>query len=348
MTKRIGLLALSLFLLSNNAPILFGSDSPAIVKSEFIYETAPFPECHASTIVETQDGRLIAAWFGGSREGKKDVGIWVAETDSSGKWSTPVEVANGIQHEDLRYPCWNPVLVRNLDKTGKISLYYKCGPNPREWWGMLMTHDGDGWSTPCRLPEGIDGPVKNKPIRLKDGGLLCPSSTEYDGWRVHFELTKDDGKTWKRIGPINDGKTFNIIQPSILIHKDGRLQILCRSREGSVVTSWSSDQGLTWSEPVATVLPNPNSGTDALTLQDGRHAIVYNNTPKGRSPLNVATSDDGKNWKDQVVLEDQKGEYSYPAIIQSSDGLIHITYTWKRQKIRHVVLNPMKLSKNAD
>ncbi len=315
----------------------------AIQKSEFIYEEAPFESCHASTIVEKPGGGMMAAWFGGTDEGNKDVGIWIAETDAQGNWSAPVEVANGIQHADLRYPCWNPVLVRNHSDPGKISLYYKCGPNPRQWWGMLMTHNKDGWSQACRLPEGIDGPVKNKPFRFEDGTLLCGSSTEYDGWRVHFEVTKDDGKTWKRIGPINDGKEFNIIQPSVLQHKDGKLQILCRSREGNVITSWSSDQGKTWTNPERTSLPNPNSGTDAVSLADGRHVIVYNNTPKGRSPLNVAISDDGKAWTDKVVLEKERGEYSYPAVIQAEDGLLHITYTWKRKRIKHVVIDPKKL-----
>ncbi|QDT31127.1 sialidase family protein [Thalassoglobus polymorphus] len=318
-------------------------EHPSIEVSEFVFEDVPFPQCHASTIIEKPTGGLMAAWFGGTREKDKDVGIWVSEKDSSGNWSAPVEVANGIQHDDLRYPCWNPVLVNNHDEPGKISLYYKCGPSPSEWWGMLMTHDEKGWSFPRRLPEGIDGPVKNKPLRLEDGTLLCGSSTEYDGWRVHFEVTKDDGKTWKRIGPINDGKEFNIIQPSILQHKDGSLQILCRSREGSVVTSWSKDQGQTWSKPERTSLPNPNSGTDAVTLQDGRQLIVYNDTPKGRSPLNVAISEDGIHWENKVTLESEKGEYSYPAVIQAKNGDIHITYTWKRQRIKHVALDPEKL-----
>lgn len=323
--------------------VAFPESGPSIVKTEFIFAEAPFQQCHASTIVAMENGRLMAAWFGGTREGNKDVGIWVSSTDSQGVWSIPVEVANGIQHDDLRYPCWNPVLVRNREPAERISLYYKCGPNPREWWGMLMTYDKNGWSQPCRLPEQIDGPVKNKPVFLPDGSMLCGSSTEYDGWRVHFELTSDHGKTWQRIGPINDGKEFNMIQPSILQHHDGKLQILCRSREGNVMTSWSSDQGRTWSQVERTSLPNPNSGTDAVTLADGRHLIVYNNTPKGRSPLNVAISTDGVNWEDKVILESSAGEYSYPAVIQADDGQIHVTYTWKRQRVKHVVLDPKKL-----
>jgi alpha-L-rhamnosidase len=92
-----------------------------------------------------------------------------------------------------------------------------------------------------------------------------------------------------------------------------------------------------------TELPNPSAGTDAVTVKDGRHLLVYNPTPKGRTPLSVAISRDGKTWDTAHVLESGPGEYSYPAVIQTADGLVHITYTWRRERIRHVVLDPSKL-----
>jgi predicted neuraminidase len=96
-------------------------------------------------------------------------------------------------------------------------------------------------------------------------------------------------------------------------------------------------------------LPNPNAGTDAVTLRDGRHLLVYNHTtgsgsfPKGRNMLNVAISADGLNWKPVLTLERQEGEYSYPAVIQASDGLVHITYTYQRQSVKHVVIDPTRI-----
>jgi predicted neuraminidase len=193
------------------------------------------------------------------------------------------------------------------------------------------------------------GPVKNKPIQLADGPLLCPSSTEHKGWRVHFEATQDFGKTWKVIGPINDGKEFGAIQPSILTYADGRMQVMCRSQQRVVTQSESNDGGKTWSKMTASILPNPNAGTDALTLKDGRQLIVYHHTtrglrfPSGRNMLNVAISNDGKKWKPLLTLERAKGEYSYPAVIQSKDGKVHITYTYLRQSVKHAVLNPDQL-----
>ena len=321
------------------------------VKSELIYslDDKTTTQCHASTIAETSSG-LIAAWFGGKHERNPDVGIWVSRHDGS-KWSKPIEVANGVQSPDLRYPCWNPVLFKPRD--GTLMLFYKVGPRPSSWWGMLMrsVDDGKMWSEPCKL--GMDekighliGPVKNKPIQLKDDSVLCPSSTEHDGWRVHFELTRDLGKTWQVIGPINDGSQFGAIQPSILSYADGKMQVLCRSKQNVITQSWSNDGGKTWSKMTGTELPNPNAGIDAVTLADGRQLLVYNHTvsdekkfPSGRNMLNVAVSTNGKDWKPVLTLERSKGEYSYPAVIQTSDSNVHITYTYKRQSVKHVVLS---------
>jgi predicted neuraminidase len=322
-------------------PLQFG-----VVSSEFIYETAPFPECHASTLAETSGRTLLAAWFGGTEEGNADVGIWTAERTAAG-WSKPVEVANGIQADGKRHPCWNPVLFQMPD--GPLVLFYKVGPSPSTWWGMRIesTDGGKSWSKPQRLPADIAGPIKNKPVLLEDGTLLCGSSTEDHGWRVHMEFTQDAGKTWKRTDVLCDGKTVQAIQPTILRHSGDKLQILCRARSGGrVLSARSEDSGKSWSplEPIAD-LPNPNSGIDAVTLADGRHLLVYNHTPRGRSPLNVAVSKDGKAWQAAAVLEGEPGEYSYPAVIQADDGKVHVTYTWKRKKVRHVVIDPEKLGR---
>jgi len=316
------------------------------MKTEFIFETAPFPECHASTIVEAEGG-LVAAWFGGTHERHPDVGIWLCRL-VDGKWTAPMEVANGIQSATNRYPCWNPVLFQPKD--GPLLLFYKVGPSPSKWWGMLMElpdlQAAFAGNIPKahRLPDGILGPIKNKPVQLANGDVLCPSSTEDSGWCVHFERTSDLGKTWHKTGPVNDGKTIGAIQPSILFHTGGGLQALGRTKQGRIFDIWSNDDGKTWGEVKLTNLPNPNSGIDAVTLRDGRQLLVYNHTTKGRSPLNVAVSADGKTWQATVTLEDESGkEFSYPAVIQTKDGLVHITYTWKRERIKHAVLDPLKL-----
>jgi predicted neuraminidase len=317
---------------------------PGLVSAEFIFAHAPFPACHASTLAETTNG-LVAAWFGGTKERDPDVGIWVSR-QADGKWTAPVEVANGVGFATNRLPCWNPVLCQPAH--GPLLLFYKVGPSPHEWWGMLTVSADHGktWSSPRRLPDGILGPIKNKPVELADGELLCGSSTESGEGCVHFERTADGGKTWQATGPLNDGKVISAIQPSVLFHPGGKLQAVGRTKSGKIFEMWSSDQGRTWGPMTLTALPNPSSGIDAVTLKDGRQLLVYNHNaePKGRSPLNVAVSRDGRAWQAALVLENEPGqEFSYPAVIQTRDGLVHITYTWKRKLIRHVVIDPQQL-----
>ena len=321
--------------------------SGAVVKSEFIYEKAPVPSCHASTIVQTKNG-LVAAFFAGTDEGEPDVGIWTSRQEPAGdKWSAPVEVVNGVSGDGKRYPCWNPVLFQAPGTDGPLLLFYKVGPTPRQWWGMLVTSADGGktWSKPARLPDGILGPIKNKPVLLPDGRLLCGSSTEHDGWLIHMEWTTDLGKTWDKTPPLHD-KKLELIQPTILTHGGNKLQTLCRSQQGSVAESWSSDAGKTWTpSKLVAGLPNPDAGIDAVTLRYGRHVLVYNPTKRGRTPLSVAVSSDGKTWTPAATLETAPGEYSYPAVIQTDDGKVHVTYTWKRQRIKHAVLDLEKLPK---
>lgn len=325
------------------------ADDPAILLQEFIYESGPYPSVHASTIVETSSGELVAAWFGGTRERHPDVGIWVSRKEKSG-WTPSVEVANGVQGDGTRHPTWNPVLFQ--PRGGPLMLFYKVGPSPQTWWGMVRTSGDDGrtWSEARRLPDGILGPIKNKPVQLADGTIVSPTSTETDSspsrWRVHFERSSDGGRTWTATPPLNDGLAMAAIQPSILfLHPaGGRLLAVGRTRQGKVFSTSSDDGGKSWSAlSLIDDLPNPSAGTDALTLADGRQLIVYNPVPRGRSPLAIALSRDGRAWTRVLTLEDEPGEYSYPAVIQTADGRVHVTYTWKRQRVKHVVVDPAKL-----
>lgn len=319
------------------------AEEPGVLQSEFLYETASFPSCHASTIEMTPSG-LVASFFGGSDEGNDDVGIWVCRQDGTG-WTPPVEVATGVESETKRYPCWNPVLYQVPG--GPLLLFYKVGPSPIRWWGMLIrsTDGGKTWSEPERLPEGILGPIKNKPVMVGKA-LLCPSSTEATNgrWLCHVERTEDLGKTWSKSDSIEDPSNYNAIQPTLLVHDDGKLQLLCRSKHRMIVESWSEDGGKTWSPLAETTLPNPNSGIDAVKLKDGRFLLVYNHTRRGRSPINVAVSRDGKLWEAALPLETEPGEFSYPAVIATPDGHAHTTYTWKRKKVKYVELDPARMS----
>src|SRR3982751_1306980 len=303
--------------------------SPPI--SEFIFETAPFPSCHASTLVETAPGELLAAWFGGAEEGAKDVAIWGARK-SGGKWSAPVELAR-----EPETPSWNPVLFH---AGGRLWLYYKFGTSPQQWTGArrFSTDGGKTWSPVEHLAAGVSGPIKDKPVVLANGHIVSGTSVEsYHSWASWVERSEDDGRTWTRHGPIvSPGQEYGSIQPTVL-PLAARLRMFVRTdRARRIAFADSTDEGKTWTPLQTTSLPNPNSGIDAVALKDGRIVLVYNHTEKGRSPLNLAVSTDGEHWNSFLAIETEPGEYSYPAIIQTADGNVHVTYTWKRKRIKHV------------
>ena len=319
--------------------------------SDYVLPHKMFGECHAATIAETPAG-LVCAWFAGTKERHPDVEIYVSHR-VDGEWAAPVSVADGVQADGSRFPCWNPVLFQVPD--GELILFYKIGPRAAAWWGALKRSfdHGNTWSDAELLPAGIYGPVKNKPVLHPDGRLLCGASGEVTSWCARLEVTRDRGKTWESID-IGHSDAWRPIQPSVLLWSEDCIQMVGRTDNSVVFQVWSEDGGKTWDDMSSTGLPNPNSGTDAVLLSDGRALLVYNHsakktTPEGgtvwglRTPLNVAISADGTAWKPAMTLESAPGRYSYPAAIQTRDGMVHLVYTYNRDTIKHVVLEPSEI-----
>ena len=327
----------------------------SIVTDEFLYTKATFPECHSATIAETTKGDLVATYFGGTKERNPDVCIWVSrKVKGSKEWTKPQMVADGIINDTLRKACWNPVVYQIPQ--GDLVIYFKIGSKVSDWSGwMVRSKDGGKtWSKREPLQKDFLGPVKNKPV-MSRGRLIAPSSIESNGWRLYFEYSDDMGKTWQRTDYVEadsitiDGKKKLkdlAIQPSIISLKDGRLAALARTRSEHIGITYSEDNGKTWSKIKLIDTPNNNSGLDAVTLSDGNHVLICNDKPipngikngKGlRTPLSLMTSSDGESWQHWMTLEDSPiSQYSYPSIIQTSDGHIHCIYTWRRQRIKHV------------
>lgn len=313
------------------------------ITKNYIIDKPLTTNSHASTLVEYMPNEIMAAWFGGKYEGAKDVGIYIA-TYKNKKWSVPTELIKPLIQKGDTLPCWNPVLFKS--KSQNLYLFYKVGKNPREWFGaMIISNDnGQTWSVPKYLPNGILGPIRNKPIETTPGIILCGSSTESvetNKWSVHVEKYTEATDIWEKI-EVENKKKFEIIQPTFLVHSGNEIQMLSRSKHNKVVSCWSIDNGKSWSKMDTINVVNSNSGIDALTINKKLYLLVNNPLPQGkdwfngRNVLDVEYSKDGLTWKKLFDLENQeKGEFSYPAIIQTADKRIHILYTYNREFIKH-------------
>jgi len=329
---------------------------------------------HASTLVELKNGDILAAWFGGTKEGAPDVKIYGARLHA-GAWSAPFELARAEA-----VACWNPVLFHTRD--GRLWLYYKLGTRPSTWTGArkVSTDEGLTWSAAEPLPAGILGPIKDKPLVLPDGAIVSGSSVENGKWNAWIEFSTDSGAHWTKSGPITipdsadipdpaflastahvepantapmahtklyspAKETVGIIQPAVVALDARHLRFYARShsRSAKIAVSDSFDAGKTWTPARFIALPNPNSGIDAVRLRDGRIVLIFNNSSNARTPLNLAVSRDGEHFKVSKTLEDGPGQYSYPAIVQAANGDLLMTYSWRRETIKFVRIPLLEL-----
>lgn len=325
----------------------------------------PTEFCHASTVVELASGKRLCCWFGGSHEGREDVAIYISSNAGDG-WSTPRKLV------DSPAANWNPVLFKAQDR---LLLFCKYGNAITSWQTLLLesTDQGATWSAPVELVPGDcsggRGPVRNKPIRLSNGWIIAGGSTEAGIWQAFADISKDEGATWQRTAPIAiAGLTYSgektaessiavsqqsfygrgVIQPSLWESAPGQVHMLLRSSEGYIYRSDSQDYGLTWTDAYSIGEPNNNSGLDLVRCSnDGCLYLVCNPVAANwglRSPLSLLKSrDNGATWQRVLDLETQPGEFSYPAIIETGDGLC-ITYTWNRQNIACVQLGAAEMA----
>lgn len=328
---------------TDNTPVEVETDPKKIIVSaekEWIFTEKITDSCHASTVLPLDDGSVIAAWFAGSSESDDDVKILTSVRGTDGKWGEPIRVS-----ADPNVAHWNPVLFQNDD--GTITLYFKVGKNTQYWKTYYSTStDGKVWATPKELVPGDNsggrGPVKNKPIRLKNGTILAPGSTEIDDkYRCFVDISTDNGKPWNRTPEINSSflRFFKVpmIQPTLWESKDGSVHMFTRTKVGKIYRSDSYDGGKTWCTAYPTNLPNNNSGIDLDTDDQGRIFLAYNNIglPGIRTPLVLSVStDDGKTFTKIKTFEKGLAEYSYPSVVVKGDT-IHITYTYERDYIAY-------------
>jgi predicted neuraminidase len=336
------------------------------LRTEHVFgDLRPFSQCHASTLVALPDRRILVAWFGGTREGHADVGIWAAERTAFGAgsdapptrsattptaripsapgtdWSEPRRIAKVADE-----PHWNPVLFALSPSGDDLVLHFKVGARIRDWETWMQRSDDAGrtWSAATRLvpgDRGGRGAVRNKPIRLASGDWLAGASLErWRRWDSFIDRSPNGLDAWQAspLIPI-DRKRFEgkgLIQPTLWESAPGRVHALFRSTDGRAHRSDSQDGGRSWSSAYPIDLPNNNSGLDVARLRDGTLALACNPVAgnwAARTPLSVLLSkDNGETWPERIDLETDPGEFSYPAIIETEDGLA-VSYTWNRRRI---------------
>ncbi len=304
-----------------------------LTNKQFIFETNDtVAQCHAATVVMLNDNTVASAWFAGSAEGNNDVSIWFARR-VDGAWESPIRLTadDGVPH-------WNPVLFSSDGVT--LALFYKVGEKISDWKTFVMTSvdGGKSWSEAEELvlndTSGGRGPVKNKPLRLNDGKILAPASTEQGAWRPFVDIFDGD-KWYKRSMSVCDNDGLGLIQPTLWTSGEGNIHAMLRSNKGFIYRSDSCDYGESWAECYPTDIPNNNSGIDCVTIED-KLLLVCNPVTKNwgeRTPLTVFLSrDNGKTFEKLIDLETEEGEFSYPSIV-TKNGVVYIVYTYKRRKI---------------
>ena len=319
-----------------------------VSKNEPVFQSGDLDaaECHASTLVSLPNQEYLCAWFSGTQEGNQDVGVWLIHRQSN-SWSPPKRIAKISQEAH-----WNPVLFVD---GGTVQLFFKVGPSPQTWRTYWLNSSVQSlhWSEPQELVAGDiggRGPVKNKPIKLTNGEWLAPASIETKtAWYCFVDHSSDQGLNWRRSEPIpfpsstasfkeaNSSTGLGMIQPTLWESEGDRVHMLARTTAGWIYRADSHDQGQTWSPAYATQLPNNNSGIDLVKLPDSRLILAYNPVGENwgpRTPLQLTvSSDNGVTWQDFFVLEDNPGEYSYPAIIKTESGFA-VSYTYQRRCIQ--------------
>ncbi|HIM11721.1 TPA: exo-alpha-sialidase [Candidatus Poribacteria bacterium] len=307
--------------------------------------TSRYPECHCSAILELSNGDLIVGYYAGEGEARPNA-AWVLakRRRDAGGFDQLVSVA-----DTPGKPEGNGVLFQVND--GTILLIYGTmhgklegthGPGVR--WvtcdlRLKRSYDsGETWSGVEIIEENWGHVPRCKPIRLDNGEILF--GTEFTSWHSQIWKSTDEGKTWSVCGNIPGEQNQH---PSLIQRNDGSILALIRpsGKNPNVLKSVSHDCGRTWSETEVTQNHCPYAALDAVKLEDGRIAMIWNDNPEKRNPLTIGLSEDGgETWKYKRDIISGEGSFHYPAIIQSRDRLIHATFTNNRATIDHVVLTP--------
>jgi len=310
--------------------------------SSFVFDALPgVPVHHCATLAEAPNGDLLCLWYAGTYESAEDQALYLARLPKGEhQWETPERMLWNPEQ-----PPGNAVIFRTLDdKVGVIWGRMEQSRPMRRGTGWSQCRlfyrtsedNGSTWSDDTEIPDSFGSLPRNVPLTLNDGRLAVPISGETsEGSGSYLLYLGKDGQSWTRGGFANGGS-----QPTVIQRDNGDLLALMRHKP-RIPQVLSTDNGATWSDATSTDLKNPGSGIAMTRLKSGRVVLVFNDTDQSdRYPLSIIQSfDGGETWEGQRTLEADWGEFSYPSIIQSSDGMIHVSYTYRRYTITHVAFD---------
>lgn len=316
---------------------------PSFFASSFLPKVAP--SAHASTLTILPDGKLMAAWYAGSREGAKDVAIFTSILKKSG-WSEPVklvtrETVAGAVLAQVR-KIGNPVLFTVNNKVWLWFVSVGIGGWAGSQINLMQSDDGEKWTKPRRLVTSpffnISTLVRTRPVFLENNEIGLPISQESFVKFSEFLRLNADGKILMKSRMPNP----STLQPAVLVENQKAAHAFLRDHDENglhrVRHAKTGDGGTSWQALPPTDIPNINNSLAVLKLPSGAWLLVGNDNH--RDILSAWVSNDfGKTWHFRRIIEKGDGEYSYPFLLMDSDGRIHLSYTWRRQTIRHMVFS---------
>ena len=337
--------------------MLAANHEEPFMKEDFIIPDQGANMVHVASISEMSEGKFVAAWYGGTREGAKDVAIFLSflPSEKDAVWSDPKMVADrvSVSKELGRYikKVGNPVVFSDPQKRlWMIFVTIPFGGWSCSSLNVKVSDDGgDTWTRARRLTLSpflnISELVRNNPISLQNGGFGVPIYHEFIGYFPEILwISLKNGATASieyRKTRIIGGRDY--IQPAVAVtgKRSACAFFRCRSEKRAVGRSTTIDGGNTWSGAERLEQANPDAALDVIPLSDGRFLMAFNDSAATRENLKLALSGDrGKSWRAIATLENSPGqEFSYPYMIRSRSGDIHLVYTWKRKRIKHVVFN---------
>ena len=309
---------------------------------------------HVPTLTELPGGNLLAVWKA-AKVAERPVALNAATYDlRAGRWGPVRQVTTSEQTEAelerVVTTFTNPVLVNGAG--GTVMLFYVTSWHK---WSMAAitvkssTNGGKTWTLARRVvssPVGNLGTlVKAAPVPYADGSIGLPAYQEFYGVLPQFLRFSPDGRLLDKVRIQRADAAF---QPSIVpVNEHEALAFMRSSVKGSVLLARTPDAGRSWTPIRSIGLPNPNSPVMALRLRDGSLLLAFNDSPRWRENLSLALSrDGGERWvvfhRFEVGLRDEHGaleNFSYPYVIQSADGTVHVLYVWRLAHVKHVSFN---------